>query len=805
MGSNAVNESSVQKITVSQRSRPLRFGFLLQGWDDSRGLRFGIRLFTSLWGGKYNCFVPVDRDPPSWWKGRESGIEIARGYLGGFEPDYLVAEDPGLAEGLGYEEERVLRMSELVGLAPGIPFSHGIGVRELFRWMWKTDFRYQKRQPPEIVLPRAINRGETLLVATCFGEFPAKNGDAPDFEGDFRFVFGAKDLPLTADELMRLHVERLDFPLSVGAARLELRRRSWRFDPLLYLLDPVSTLDLLDFWNLRALGMNPIPVPLPWFGELRPQLVKLAREAHRPHPHNANLMLHATVMRGRSPGTAEVRVCEEELRADCPTELALGYSYPRIWNPFGRAHDHAMRSEVTASREETEVVLTGERVTFRACPLPIETSLSPYRKVDSARGVRVRDFSGLSGVASVTPPDLKSARRVLDSMPLDRVWFSSEGIVAPCKGRARFFWKLPRGSETCQAWLKQHGFGFEVTSGGKLMYEAMRRLGGLESIRILAREKLAKLLNRMAGRPDRPAKTYAWQALVGRIAKNNRRDQEAAKVLIQGLVERRVLEVGIKSKCQHCNQANWYRLAELAPSMQCHRCLQEFDFPTADPPKNPWRYRTVGPFAVEDYIQGGLSVLLSIRLLANTSTWSDGNRITWCPSFTLRRNDENWAEIEVDALAFIEQSEPYAGSVSPVFVEGKSYGYRDRIFEEKDADKMYRIGERFPGAFLVFATLNSQLKQADIDLIKPLAEAGREPIHNGHWKNPVVVLTGRELFSEFGPPACWEGSGETAEFAKMHRAESSLHSLADATQRLHLGMEPYSDYFGRWVGNRIQT
>ena len=792
-----MNESSVQKITVSQRSRPLRFGLLLRGWNDSDGLRDGVRLFTSLWGGKYNCFIPTDRDPPSWWKGPESGIEIARGYLGAFEPDFLVADDPDLVKGLGFEEDRVLVRSELVRQDPTTPFSHGIGVHELFRWMWRKDFQYTKRNPPEIVLPRATEMGKESLVAVCFGEYPEQDGEGPDFEEEFRLVFNAKEQPLTADELLRLHVKRLGFPLSVGAARLEPRRRSWRFDPLLYLLNPTSTLDLVDFWNLRALGMSPIPVSLPWFDELRPQLAKLVRAAHRPHPQDVG---YTTLMRGRSLEEEEANACEKKLREDCPDGPLVRHSHPRICDPWGRAHDHALRADVVASSEETEVVLTGERITLRACRLPIETSFSPYRKVDSVRVVRMRDYSGLSRVASVTPPDLKSARRVLDSWSIDRLWFSSEGIVATCRGRDRFFWRVPRGDETCQAWLTQHGFKFAVTSGGKLMFNAMQRIGGLQNLRILASENLARLLNRMAGRPDRPAKTYPWQALVGRIARDTR-NPKSAEHLVQGLVERRALEVGIELKCDHCGQHNWYELEGFRSSLQCHRCLQDFRFPAAHPPENPWRYRTIGPFAVEDYIQGGLSVLLSMRLLANTSTRGlHGDNITWCPSFTLKEGDSDWGEF--DALAFIEQNNPYAGSVLPVFVEGKSYGKQEGVFGTKDRDNMRRIGDRFPGSVLVFATLNSELTERDIDLIKPLAEVGREPIHDDHWKNPVVVLTGRELFSEMGPPACWEGVSETEAFAEMHRAGSSLHGLADATQQLYLGMESRSDYIGRWIRNR---
>ena len=84
-----MRDSRPQRVTISQRSRPLRFGYLLRGFNDRRGLRSGIRLFTSLWGGMYNCFVPVYHRRPRWLRGPESGPTITRGYLDAFRARLL--------------------------------------------------------------------------------------------------------------------------------------------------------------------------------------------------------------------------------------------------------------------------------------------------------------------------------------------------------------------------------------------------------------------------------------------------------------------------------------------------------------------------------------------------------------------------------------------------------------------------------------------------------------------------------------------------------------------------------------------
>ena len=403
-----------------------------------------------------------------------------------------------------------------------------------------------------------IQRPSRRSLPPVLGEYPAKSEGSFDFEGQFRRVFDAKDLPITGDRLLRLHLDPVGFPLKMGKAHLEMRWRGWRSGPLLYLLDATSPLDLVDFWNLRALGVYPIPVPFAWFDELRRGLAQFVEESYRPDPHNAHLMMRTTVMRGRSLDAEKARAMEEGLSGDCSDGLSFQQWYPRIWDAFGRDHDHALRAEVVASRDETEVALTSEPITFRACPLPMKPRFSPHRWADSARVVRVREYLGGPGIASVTPRKLKRAREVMGPFPDEPVWFSSEGIVTTCTGEQLFFWKLPQGADVCRVWLEQHGFSFEVTSGGKLMYRAVRRLGGLEYTRILAREPLVKLLNRMAGLPDRPRKTYNNPKIVGKL-KTITGSEARARNLLRTLLDRKVLEVGVRLRCEQCGQKNnWY-------------------------------------------------------------------------------------------------------------------------------------------------------------------------------------------------------------------------------------------------------
>ncbi|HEU6456292.1 MAG TPA: hypothetical protein VN201_12595 [Roseateles sp.] len=125
-----------------------------------------------------------------------------------------------------------------------------------------------------------------------------------------------------------------------------------------------------------------------------------------------------------------------------------------------------------------------------------------------------------------------------------------------------------------------------------------------------------------------------------------------------------------------------------------------------------------------------------------------------------------------------------------VFGESKSFG--TKCFHEEDIDRMRRLAERFPGAFIVFATLKDELHEDERKVIAEFAAWGREPIHGtGRPRAPVMVLTGIELFAPWKIDDAWKSvGGVRQELAEAgHVRLENLWVLADATQQAYLGMK----------------
>jgi hypothetical protein len=111
---------------------------------------------------------------------------------------------------------------------------------------------------------------------------------------------------------------------------------------------------------------------------------------------------------------------------------------------------------------------------------------------------------------------------------------------------------------------------------------------------------------------------------------------------------------------------------------------------------------------------------------------------------------------------------------------------------------MRYLAKTFPGAVLVFSTLRKSLTPQEISNITRIAKQGRK-----YWKperpiNPVLVLTGNELLSDFGPPYCWEDS-----IKKKFDRVTGLLSVCNTTQQIYLNLPSWhTEWQEKWEKRR---
>lgn len=80
-------------------------------------------------------------------------------------------------------------------------------------------------------------------------------------------AFDATDVSVTGGNLLETLAIEVVTPLRSGSAGLQVNARS-RSEPVLFYLDATKVRDLVDYWNLRAIGWRILPVPKQWADDL---------------------------------------------------------------------------------------------------------------------------------------------------------------------------------------------------------------------------------------------------------------------------------------------------------------------------------------------------------------------------------------------------------------------------------------------------------------------------------------------------------------------------------------------------------
>ena len=325
----------------------------------------------------------------------------------------------------------------------------------------------------------------------------------------------------------------------------------------------------------------------------------------------------------------------------------------------------------------------------------------------------------------------------------------------------------------------------------------LQHLRGLNGLRLVAYPDTLKLLNAMAvGMRIRnqckaeveeifDPRTRTEKHWRDHLAKRRNR-RSLWSFDLSDFTDRNVLRLGITTRCPSCTVANWHSLSTVDYVVSCERCLEKYSFPQGalDSANGNWRYRVIGPFSTPGFAHGSYGALLALNALRGVGHGSE--RMTYSPALELRLDDG--APCEVDYAAWVSHpSEDRVDHPSLVFGEAKSFGEGDLI-GPRDLTQLRRVATRFPGAVIVISVMREEFTLGEVRILLPFVRWARRLDANWMPTNPVVLLTGVELFHEFDIESTWKDRGGRYEtFANYHSSHSLLR-LAEATQAIYLGL-----------------
>ena len=610
--------NQMNNIRVDIRLRPIRFGFLVRP-DDAENILEIFRINTCLWGGIFNPIIPFFKRVPPWWERHglrfENAKQIINGYLDFFEPDFLVEAEEGLANGFGFDSERVLQLRDILE-RPREEAWHkfGLSVYDLYSELYREEFRFELRHQHSMVHVKPKERAFAGFVAANFGSFPTQE-DLGYFEHNYKDIFNPEDKLLDAAVLSELYQSRYFSPVGVGCAKLRIDFHDLG-DIRLFVLDAKKSRDLIDFWNLRALHERIIPIPIQWIEDLSPFCKKLILDNyHPPHDDHNKTMFRLTAMFSRSIPENDIKeIHRNYLYVDKKGANTIQTWYPSIWGKKSEKVFRTTRPTLEAEKKNMDVEISRDNPEIRFDPLFPKFTDEYDNRFRVANVVRLQDGSYTGQITTVFPCNHKNSTFPKLRFGMEPLLSTTEGLVIfPKYSNFSEQWDLVDGTTAFNQWLNDKHMSATLSDAGKATQQIIETLGGCWGVSYIAHKGIIELLDEISGRPV--TKTAHYKEFENKIG-NAINDKRWKKSIFGNLVERKVVELGLELRCSKCSKWSWYSITQLDYSLTCSFCFKQFGFPITNPISgnySRWAYRLMGPFALPDYAEGGYAASLGIR------------------------------------------------------------------------------------------------------------------------------------------------------------------------------------------------
>ncbi len=368
----------------------------------------------------------------------------------------------------------------------------GIALLRVLDDLHEREFKFVRKHPVQCVIPAAGDAAMGNFVAAAFGGIPAADGSG--LGEALAGALGAERVLIGPDNYGAL--SRCFSPLRVGMWRTRMFRRHWSDEPTLMLLDGTDVRDLIDFWNLRAVGWDVLGLPTTWAADPAVQewCGRFVAKHHGPHRLNPQLTVYTTLLKGRSIDQATFDALRPQLNGGLREGLVAQTWYPRFASDWSRRSDHLQRCVLEAG--ESRIESASAEIAIKQLDPPFDDH---HGSMSWVNAVEVSEYASASEVALVLPPGTHDVGALYGRFDRQRFASGTEGLVVHCEHR-RFdiHASLPDGLAVFSHWLQTHGLQGQLSGAGRTALHVIRSIGGLAGAGLLANEPLLRALNGMA-------------------------------------------------------------------------------------------------------------------------------------------------------------------------------------------------------------------------------------------------------------------------------------------------------------------
>jgi len=678
--------------TAVLRNRPTRLGYIVNRNIQQDLLHDVLRYNTSIWGGKYNLFVPTDGQEirEDWWQ-----------VLLEHDPDivlYVGDVDHELMLGIYNAIQPYNQMKWFNRLTETFDSEFdrfGLTVYHLLRHHEETEGVIEP-SVSNCVYPVVENSDYQDYFHIAFGNYATERHSS-----GFKKLLSAREItcnPKNITEYCQLwtDVQNRMTPLKFSAQHLNLlynNQPDWYGATIVIDNGNIDNLFLFHTLQWSMMSKQNIIIPICFlnneddFSVLGKWIIENVTGASFIHLINSDNNLESL---------QEIR---EHLRPhlkpriECIDLVTCNFQ-PAIPNLYSDETQQQIR------RYDRKLNFDAPSLSFaqtNSAKWIIDIDLSPG--LLNREGFLPTKFPGVNSLLSgYTLPQIEKEK-------IQIIWArASRGnlTITSSKYIVRTL-RLPTPSDLFTLLFQQQGWQVRQDEKGRYYQGMLQLAGGLSSLSILREEISSKLL----GHSDFQKGTAFTTNQMKKNFKLGKKKEEL-KQLISDLALKSILLRGYTLRCTNCDLEQWYAIQDAREKMTCKGCLSQFQMD----PDIRLSYR-LNELFIRGIEQGGRTVLLTILLLKNTVR----NSLIWDVGYKL--TDKN-GEVDIDFVAMAD-SHLIMGECKD------SIGDPEKLKPQLKKD-VYTAKKANADMFIL-STLNEEMPQEIQELIQELEKETDLPIY----------------------------------------------------------------------------
>jgi len=641
--------------TIGVGYRPLRIGFCVNP-NNIDEIREVIRLNTMLWGGIYNPIIPVDSD-----------LEFSKQLTNLFQVDLLYPlnrtkqltdfiKDNKHLPWLHYQRE--IYQQDGQGLKPAI-----FDVSNLINYYWDKEFKTIKKS--NCVLPK-WNKSDKLdsVFAINFGQYPDNKNLLFNFEQGFSKGLRAKSLKINMNDNISSNLIGLFTPIKLTDSLLELSGNGWSWtDHGVYIGQHDNSIDLINFWNLRASAMDVYFLPIKYSKRMDAFIQK----------HVDRVSKRSIAQKFQTGVAFWYRSDLDENMVKKISDKYVKQGIPKVHHRLSNHSWNGLNIKPFMAHFESKNVLANidkpyNRLTITLQHPGNEFEMNGYNNHQSL-------------VVTYNPPTLHEYPEYTLSLPYlpdINEWYGRNITFDPFEfrvGKGEFGKIIKLYEDTASLRpiknneLIKKIFGrvdikANESQSGLITKRLIEQMGGVDSrvFKIPGVRKLIEFLNISDSITYSTAvqkirdyseitKTASFDKHKGLYIEARDKKDLTPPDVFDHLLDKNILRIGLEPVCPNCKLPFWMPIKDVIEEVKCEYCGYLFKIGLQLRHRGDWRYRRSGLFGKNNNQEGAIPVILSLMHFLRRGGW-DGFIYSTALNLINKQSDLN---CEID-LAFLNST-----------------------------------------------------------------------------------------------------------------------------------------------------